>query len=223
MEPAQGNAREVQARKVLIVMDDREARSEVLQVLQQSPDVELCIRRLKSGDYWVADQCLIERKTIPDFAASIIDGRLFRQSWLMTSRQTASALILEGTSQDLEKIQLSRAAIQGTMVSLALVYHLPVLRSLGPAETGRLLVYAGHQLMRSCQPWVLYARRRARTRRGRQLRVLQSFPGVGPERAELLLEKFGSLRAVVNAEPEQLESITGIGPKISSRILELIR
>ena len=223
MEPAQGNAREVRVRSISIVVDDREAQSGVLPLLRIMPEFTVRVQRLKSGDYFVAERCLIERKTLTDFAASIVDGRLFCQSRRLAGPSQISALILEGTSRDLEKIQVSREAMQGAMVSLALIYQLPVLRSMGPSETARLLLYAGRQSLRSSQTWFLRAGRRARTRRGRQLRILRALPGVGPERAALLLETFGAVRAVVDANPDELERVIGIGPKTAAGIVEVLR
>ena len=113
--------------------------------------------------------------------------------------------------------------MQGAMVSLALIYHLPVLRSIGPSETARLLVYAGRQTLRVGQTCFLHPARRARTRRGRQLRVLRALPGVGPERATLLLETFGTVKAVIDANPDELERVAGIGPKTAAVIVEVLR
>ena len=223
MEPAQGNAREVSIPKIPIVADHREAQSGVMVSLRRMPEIALRLARLPTGDYFVADRCLFERKTLVDFARSIVDGRLFRQCWRLASRHANSVLILEGTTRDLEKIQISREAIQGAMVSLALTYHLPILRSFDPGETGRLLLYAGRQMLRYHQPWFVRPGRRARTRRGRQLRILQSFPGVGPERAALLLERFSSVRDFVNTSPEQLESVAGVGPKTAAAIADVLR
>ncbi|MDQ6969113.1 MAG: helix-hairpin-helix domain-containing protein [Mariprofundus sp.] len=44
-----------------------------------------------------------------------------------------------------------------------------------------------------------------------QLHILQGIPGVGPERACTLLDKFGSVEAVLTASMEELLAIKGIG------------
>jgi len=44
-------------------------------------------------------------------------------------------------------------------------------------------------------------------------------PGVGPRTRKLLLERFGSPAAVVNAAPSELQDVPGVGPKLTDRIL----
>jgi len=62
-----------------IIADDREQKSEVIQMLSGKEKVKLEIQRLSIGDYQVDSRVLVERKTLKDFALSIIDGRLFKQ------------------------------------------------------------------------------------------------------------------------------------------------
>jgi ERCC4-type nuclease len=52
---------------------------------------------------------------------------------------------------------------------------------------------------------------RPRGKHKTQLHILQGIPGVGPERACVLLDKFGSVEAVLTASTEELVSIKGIG------------
>lgn len=53
--------------------------------------------------------------------------------------------------------------------------------------------------------------RRPRGKPRIQARVLQGFPGVGPQRARHLLETFGSLEKVIQADTDALASVRGIG------------
>ncbi len=52
---------------------------------------------------------------------------------------------------------------------------------------------------------------RPRGKRKTQLYILQSLPGVGPERAQALLDAFGSIEGVLTASTEELVMINGIG------------
>jgi Fanconi anemia group M protein len=45
------------------------------------------------------------------------------------------------------------------------------------------------------------------------LYVLQGLPGVGPARAEQLLEAFGTVEAVMTASVDDLTAVESIGPK----------
>jgi DNA excision repair protein ERCC-4 len=207
---------------VLILADDREAGSGVIEALRAIPEVQLQIKRLKVGDYLVDGDCVFERKTVADFAASVIDGRLFKQAYALGRFHDSAALILEGRAGDAAACSVRREALQGAMISLSLIFRLPVLRSLDPAETARLLLYAGRQLRRRDGENNWRGGRRPKGRHRRQLRVLQALPGIGPDRAVRLLETLGSVEAVFAASQERLEEIEGIGPKTASGIRDVL-
>ncbi len=207
---------------VVILADDREAGSGVIAELQKIPEVQLQIKRLKVGDYLVDGDCLFERKTVADFAASVIDGRLFQQAYALGRFHDSAALILEGRAGDMAACSVRREALQGAMISLSLIFRLPVLRSLDPAETARLLLYAGRQLRRRDGEHSWCGGRRPKGRHRRQLRVLQALPGIGPDKAARLLEVFGSVEAVIAASQERLEEVEGIGPKTAAGIRDVL-
>ena len=49
---------------------------------------------------------------------------------------------------------------------------------------------------------------------------LSQIPGVGPARQRALLERFGSLRDIRRASPEELARVAGIGPRLAKEILD---
>jgi ERCC4-type nuclease len=203
---------------VTIVIDDRESDSGVVEILRAREDVEIRIERLSLGDYLVDDFLLVERKTLPDLIASIKDGRLFGQGCRLAGAGVWAAVVLEGTARDLAECGMRREAIQGALITLTLFLGLPLLRSQGPEETARLMLYAAHQgrlVATGALP------RRGRRPRGKyrvQSRVLQGLPGVGPERAKRLLERFGSLEAVMAAGVDELASVQGVGARTAQAI-----
>ena len=66
--------------RITVIVDDRERKSEVIQFLLEMKNVSVGIKRLCLGDYFVDNRLVFERKTLNDFALSIIDGRLFSQA-----------------------------------------------------------------------------------------------------------------------------------------------
>ena len=98
--------------------DDREAGSGVIEALQALPGGEVTVGRLAVGDYLVEDLALFERKTLLDFAASILDSRLFRQAYQLMRSELPGTIILEGKPADLATVGMSREALQGGMVCL---------------------------------------------------------------------------------------------------------
>ncbi|HEY5912511.1 MAG TPA: ERCC4 domain-containing protein [Verrucomicrobiae bacterium] len=212
-----------EASPVLVLADDREAASPVPAALAQLPGVAVQFRRLAVGDYLVDGRCVFERKTVVDFANSVADGRLFLQAGKLAGLWEPAAIILEGRAGDLAGTQMRREALQGAMVSLGLIFHLPVLRAQDPAETARLMTYAAQQMRRHEWSTGFRNTRRPKRKRRIQLRLLQGLPGVGPTRASQLLEKFGSVEAAMTASLEELEKVEGIGSKTAAAIRDVLQ
>ena len=205
-------------RKLRVIVDDRECRSGVLEILRRTVGVDVEVRRLPVGDYLVEEKLLFERKSLVDFAASIIDGRLFSQAARLAGSQMLGVFILEGTSRDLEPSGMHREAIQGALITLSLIYGLSVLRAQAEEETARLILYAADQTQRCATEAIARAAYRPKGKWRRQLYILQGLPNVGPEKAKRLLDRFGTVEAVMRADPQQLVEVAGIGEKIATNI-----
>jgi ERCC4-type nuclease len=92
------------------------------------------------------------------------------------------------------------------------------LRSDGPEETARLLLFAARQLRSAVSGGLPRHGWRPKGKRAIQLRILQGLPQLGPARAERLLDAFGSVEAVLNAAPQELCAIRGIGADTAKKI-----
>ena len=58
--------------------------------------------------------------------------------------------------------------------------------------------------------------------RRRALYILQGLPGVGPQRARALLERFGSVLGVATAEVAALADVAGVGDAVARSIREAL-
>jgi DNA excision repair protein ERCC-4 len=205
---------------VHVVADDREAGSGVPAALAARDDVTFTVDRLSLGDYLVDDWLRAERKTLPDLAVSIADGRLFRQASRLVSASQRAVVLLEGTVRDLADSDMRREAIQGALLTLTLKLDVSLLRAKTPDETARLLVYAARQMRRAQDGAVPRASGGTRPsgKRKTQLYVLQGLPGVGPTRAQRLLAAFGSVEAVMTASEEALQEVEGVGAKTAQSV-----
>ena len=201
-----------------IVADDRELPGGVVDVLRHQKEVSLAVRRLALGDYLIDGALLVERKTLPDLVASIKDGRLFGQGFRLAGSSLRVALILEGTGKDLADCGMRREAIQGALIGLTLYMGIPLLRSRDPGETVQLMLFAARQGRRVASGVAPRPGRRPRGKVRIQSRVLQGLPGVGSQRARRLLERFGSLEAVMDANVQELASVQGIGKATAEAI-----
>lgn len=202
-----------------IAIDDRERPSGVIEALRNHPNVELTVRRLTLGDYLIDRTLVVERKTLSDFALSVVDGRLFTQaSRLVRTTRARPCLILEGSKEDHPNLVISRSAMQGAIITLTLVFGLPLLRSTCPQETADLILYAADQLQRrnSTAP-----KRQGYHPKGlarQQSFLLQAIPEIGPTRAKLLLDTFGSPFGVASSTVEDLRTVDGIGEVAAAKI-----
>ena len=113
-------------------------------------------------------------------------------------------------------------AIQGALVSLTIIFGMPLLRASSPEETAQLIQFASSQMHRISQKPVFRSGYRPKNKEKRQLYILQGLPGIGATRAENLLSTFGTIRQVVCASPEELTSVNGIGIKLAEKIHSIV-
>ena len=90
--------------KILVKIDAREqsriqSASEYFK--EQGLEVEVC--ELKVGDYLFDDKVCFEYKTVPDFIASIQDGRVFNQSIEMSESYDYNFVIIHGDEHNRAK------------------------------------------------------------------------------------------------------------------------
>ena len=78
-----------------IVVDSRELGSPTTRELSKY-DILITQETLSIGDFIISDRTAIERKTVDDFASSIIDGRLFEQMSNLKSAYDMPILMIEG-------------------------------------------------------------------------------------------------------------------------------
>lgn len=201
-----------------ITADDRECKSKVIMSLLEMENVDIRIRRLPVGDYQIGRRVIVERKTLKDFAISIVDGRLFKQMIRLTNSTSKGVLILEGTAADTVDLKITRESMQGALITVSLILGIPVLRSKNPSETAKLIVYIGHQLESMTRGGMQRHGYRPKGNRKRQMFILQGLPGIGPEKAGRLLDRFGSVEATISASSDELQTVEGIGKSIADRI-----
>ena len=208
---------------IRVLADDRERNASLWGLLENDADFEVRCGRLEVGDYLLDGQILIERKTLRDFLESLKDQRLFSQASRMQETPFLTAMLLEGTSRDISGTRVPRLAIQGAMVTLAMQFRLPVLKSTSPAETTALFKLIASQHRRHRQGSIARRGKRPKGKRALQSYILQSLPRVGPRKAETLLTRFGSIEAIINASEEDVSTLSGIAPQTARAIKWSIR
>jgi ERCC4-type nuclease len=207
-----------------VVIDHREAASATAAALLSIEGIAAEFGHLTVGDYHVGGTFVFERKTLVDFAASVLDGRLFRQTLTLAElpSRLRGVLILEGGSGSLSQSGMSRESLQGALITVSLFFGVPVLRSLNGEESARLMLYAARQAKKYSTRALPRFGKRPKGKRKAQIALLQEIPGLGPGRAERLLERFGSVEAVLTADIEELTTVAGVGKHTATTIRWLV-
>ncbi len=211
--------------QIQITIDDRERNPVILKSLREAENTNVKIERLKTGDY-LLNNLVVERKTFTDFVQSIKDGRLFKQSIHLLSMDFHSMIIIEGTSRDVYRTKMKREAIQGALITLELIFKIPVLKSVSPEETAKIMLYAANQVYRHERQFRLnYKHKKIRKynrKHNKQIQILLGIPLIGPVKAEKLLKEFGSVSKIFKAFPDQLEKVEGIGRIQAKQIYKIV-
>lgn len=207
---------------VIVVVDEREQRSPLLAHLRERwpRTIE---GRLPVGDVGIGPRVLVERKTIADLAASLSDGRLFRQAYALAGCAERPLFVIEGILDvaAVEQTGLSPNAYRSVMLSLLVGYGIGVIRTRSVHETtvwlSRLADRESRRFRRIVRAPEAPAREEPETA------MLASLPGIGARRAARLMEEFGSVRAVLDADPKRLRRVEGIGKALAGYLSSLGR
>jgi len=183
---------------------------------------DIVFEHLTIGDYRILPDTVVERKTIDDFCLSIIDGRLFRQAFLLAEHVDCPVIIVEGESFANRQHDIDLEAIKGALISLAQTFRIPVLRTRDQQDTSwylhtlaqqRRRVGTGAGALRGTKP------KRPQTQRHY---ILRSIPGVGPKLARLLLEQYETIEAIARVPAEELARMPGLGRKRADSIHNIL-
>jgi ERCC4-type nuclease len=204
-----------------LVVDHSERGARLLDLLRESGLFLIAMARLPTGDYLLDDTILVERKTQADFVASLIDGRLFPQVARLSHSRYRSVMLIEGPVRG-GAPDVHPHSVEGALVSIAAMWRLPVLHSVDPVESCRLLRFLAEQGRESRQTVLPRYDRKPKRLATRRLFVLQGLPGIGPALARRLLSELGSVGRVMTADASTLEQVRGVGPKKAARIRELV-
>ncbi len=159
----------------------------------------------------------VELKKIPDFVASIIDGRLVEQVRQLKHNFDKAVLVIEG-EEDIYTVRKVHAnAIRGMLSSIVLDFHVPVLYTKNPKDTAGLLAVMAKREQEKDRDFSYHERKPHLIDEQLEF-IVAALPGIGVPTAQNLLNYFGSLKKVVTASKEELRALDGIGEKTSERL-----
>jgi ERCC4-type nuclease len=225
-------------------LDTRE--SELITLLN-----DVTVKALPVGDIWVGVKedgamaeggIVIERKSIRDLEASILDGRYREQRGRILAfceeNKTQPMYILEGSLSS-STGRLQKSALMKFIQRLVLHYQIPVIQTESIHETAELLQTMMEQWKedptrlkqtteRIKMTDGILVQKKANSADPKQFAIacLAQCPGVSVKMAEALITQFGSLQAVMAAPIKEVEQVKvgarKVGPIVSKRLHEIL-
>ena len=209
------------ARRYVLRVDLCERNAALPDLARRSGEFDVRMEHLTVGDYLIDGGIIVERKTYADFAISLADGRLFPQAAALARSPHRPIVLLEGPTPA-QMPDVHAHALKGAMLSLAVMWRLPVIHARGPEDSLRILRFLARQLARISLGVLQRYDRKPKRLASRKLYMLQGLPGVGPALANRLLLQFGSVKDVITADQSMLVRVDGIGPKKAQCIRDVV-
>ncbi|KKM96763.1 hypothetical protein LCGC14_1174770, partial [marine sediment metagenome] len=176
---------------------------------------------LPVGDYIVAPETVVERKSIKDLISSVFDGRLFDQCNRLKENFQFPIILMEGNMDEINEITENPLIFYGAVSSIALDFKIPVLATPSADHTAKLLVSMCSRKELPTGPF-LKKIKKSNDIQKQQLVALSSLPGVGEKLAIRMLEKFGSPSKVFNASSTELAKVQGLGNARAKKIKKML-
>jgi len=230
----------------MFLLDTRE--SDLIKILEGT---EAIVKQLQVADIWLGVDLegkimegglIIERKSIKDLEASILDGRYREQRGRILSfcqeNKTQPMYILEGALSS-NTGRLQKKAIMKFINRLIFHYQIPVMQTASVQQTAELiqtLVEKWKEDPTSLQRTTelvkvtdgIHVQKKANASDHRQFAIscLAQCPGVSVKIAETLIDTFGSLKGVIEAPIKEIEVVKvgtrKVGPVVSKRLSEIL-
>ncbi|MDP3987361.1 MAG: ERCC4 domain-containing protein [Nanoarchaeota archaeon] len=214
------NKKESESEKQKVIVDYREKNSLVIsELISLGLDVETT--HLKVADY-IVKGVAIERKTVSDFISSMISKRLSNQLEEL-GQYKERLLIIEGIyEQEIytdseEPGRMHPNSIRGFLISILLKHNVPIIFTKDYKDTARFISVISK---RKPQEAPLNVGKKTLDKKERLQFILEGFPGVGPKTAKKLLERFGTIKNIINASEEELKEILGKKAELTKGIIE---
>lgn len=208
----------------MILIDDREKETTYKYISQIVGEENCKIERLEIGDVVCPEKRVcVERKSIQDFYASVVSQHVFSQCKQMQANYDTSFVIIAGTYRQLladpNLFSVNVNVLLGAMASIVSKYKIPVIVTENEKQLCYLVVKIIEKYGES--PDLTPIRRLSFNTEDMKVSSLTAIRGVSIEKAKLLMEHFGSIKAICDSQEEKLQEVAGIGPKIAAAVKEV--
>jgi DNA excision repair protein ERCC-4 len=210
----------VKLENLRIVVDDREQKSGIPNLLK-SVGLNVEMKTLPIGDYIVAPETIVERKSIRDLLASVFDGRLFDQCSRLKENFEHPIILMEGNVDEIEEITDNPLIFYGALSTVVIDFKIPVIPTPSAAHTAKLLVSMCSRKDIPKGPFLKKIKKSSDLEK-QQLSSLCSLPGIGEKFAVRMLEKFGTPLRVFTATTSELAKVEGLGEARAKKIKKVL-
>jgi len=203
-----------------IVIDERERKSGIPDLLK-SVGLNVEMKTLPVGDYIVAPETVVERKSIRDLLSSVFDGRLFDQCSRLKEHFQNPIVLVEGNVDEIEEITDNPLIFYGAISTVVIDFKIPIIPTPSAAHTAKLLVSLCSRKDIPKGPYLKKIKKSSDLQK-QQLSVLCSLPGIGDKFAVRMLEKFGTPLRVFTATTTELAKVEGLGTARANKIKTML-
>ncbi len=203
-----------------IIVDERERKSGIPELLK-SVGLNVEMKTLPIGDYIVAPETVVERKSVRDLMSSVFDGRLFDQCSRLKEHFEHPVVLVEGNVDEIEEITDNPLIFYGAISTVALDFKIPIIPTPNATHTAKLLVSMCSKKDSPNGPYMKKIKKSSDLQR-QQLSVLCSLPGIGEKFAIRMLEKFGTPFKVFTATTTELAKVEGLGNARAKKIKKML-
>lgn len=203
-----------------IVVDERERKSGIPDLLK-AIGINLEVKTLPIGDYIVAPETIVERKSVSDLISSIFDGRLFDQCDRLKENFAHPIILMEGNVDEIDSLVENPFVFYGALSTIAIDFKIPIIPTSSASHTAKLLVSMCSRKDVTKGPFLKKIRKSDDVQK-QQLSVLCSLPGIGEKLAVRMLQKFGSPTRTLNASLSELSKIDGLGEARAKKIKQML-
>ncbi|GBE19741.1 MAG TPA: hypothetical protein ENG87_01970 [Candidatus Pacearchaeota archaeon] len=209
----------IQEPKPKILIDYREKNSLVASELVKL-GFEIEFKELKVADY-IIKGVAIERKTVNDFISSMINRRLIGQLEGL-QQYNDKLLIIEGIDEqelynDHEINGMNPNSVRGFLLSILLKYKVPIMFTKDSSDTAKFIAVISRKKERETP---LNVMKKSFNKKEQLQFIIESFPGIGPKTAKLLLKKFRTIQNIINGTQDKLNKIIGKKAEIFKLVKE---
>jgi len=203
-----------------IIVDERERKSGIPELLK-SVGLNVEMKTLPIGDYIVAPETVVERKSIRDLMSSVFDGRLFDQCSRLKEHFAFPIILVEGNVDEIEDITDNPLIFYGALSTVAIDFKIPIIPTPNATHTAKLLVSMCSRKDAPNGPYLKKIKKSSDLQK-QQLSVLCSLPGIGEKFAVRMLEKFGTPFKVFTATAIELAKVEGLGEARAKKIKKIL-